>query len=153
MRRLSASLLIIACLAICLTGCTSNNPKAVAQKFLLSVAKADLEEAKKVSDSTTRELLDQADYLNMVPDSVKAEGRKLKVTILDVKETGDKAVVTYNTSKLEEQQIITLAKIDGKWLVQLNKAEQYEEEPMMPGALEAIQQDSAILTTQDSATD
>lgn len=153
MRKSAVSFLTIICLTISLAGCTSNNPKAVAEKFLLSVAKADLEEAKTVSDSTTRELLDQADYLNMVPDSVKAEGRKLKINILDVKETGDKAVVSYNTSKLEEQQLITLVRIDGKWLVQLNKAEQYEEEPMMPGALEAIQQDSTIVNIRDSATD
>lgn len=136
------------------SACSSNNPEAVAEKFLLSVAKADLDQAKKVSDSTTIELLDQADYLTMVPDSVKEEGKNLKVTIVDVKETGDKAVVTYKTSKLDENQILTLAKIDGKWLVQLSKAEQYDEEPMMPGAIEAIQQDSTVkIPILDSATD
>lgn len=141
-------------LSINLSSCSSNNPKAVAEKFLLSVAKADLDQAKKVSDSTTIELLDQADYLTMVPDSVKEEGKNLKVTIVDVKETGDKAVVTYKTSKLDENQILTLAKIDGKWLVQLSKAEQYDDEPMMPGAIEAIQQDSTVkIPIQDSATD
>ncbi len=41
--------------------CNNNTPKAVAEHFLLSVAKADLDQAKKVSDSTTIELLDQAD--------------------------------------------------------------------------------------------
>ncbi|MFA6150090.1 MAG: hypothetical protein WC716_02135 [Chitinophagaceae bacterium] len=136
------------------SSCSSNNPKAVAEKFLLSVAKADLDQAKKVSDSTTIELLDQADYLTMVPDSVKEEGKNLKVTIVDVKETGDKAVVTYKTSKLDENQLLTLAKIDGKWLVQLSKSEQYDEEPMMPGAIEAIQQDSTVkIPILDSATD
>jgi hypothetical protein len=143
MKRILPFILVCGIL-LSLCSCSNNSPKAVAEKFLLSVAKADLEEAKKVSDSTTRELLDQANYLNMVPDSVKAEGRKLTVTILDVKENGDKAVVTYKTSKLDEKQLLTLVKINGKWLVQLDKAQQYEEEvPVMTEAAEALK-DSTI---------
>lgn len=152
MKRNILYLFVILSFTVGFIACTTNSPKAVAEHFLLSVAKADLDEAKKVSDSNTIELLDQANYLAMVPDSVKEEGRKLKINVVDVKEQGDKAVVTYKTSKLDENQIITLAKINGKWLVQLNKAEQYEEEPMMPGALEALQ-DSTILAPKDSATD
>jgi len=108
----------------------------VAEKFLLSVARADLDGAKKLCDSNTKELLDQAHYLTLVPDSVKAEGRNLKVTILDVKESGDKAVVTYKTSKLDENQIITLVKVDSKWLVQLDKMQEYDDEPMLTDANE-----------------
>lgn len=137
-------LLLVFAVCIGLYSCSSNDPKYVAEKFLTSVARADLEEAKKYCDSGTVELLDQANYLNMVPDSVKAEGRKLKINIEDLKENGDKAVVTYTTSKLAEKQLITLVKQNGKWLVQLDKAQQYEDdEPIMTEALESIQDSAA----------
>lgn len=145
-------IVIIFALLIGIYSCNSNDPKYVAEKFLTSVARADLEEAKKYCDSGTVELLDQANYLNMVPDSVKAEGRKLKINIEDLKETGDKAVVTYTTSKLAEKQLITLVKQDGKWLVQLDKAQQYDnEEPIMTEALDTIQDSTASMKqTPDS---
>lgn len=138
-------------LFLSLISCNNNSPKVVAEKFLLSVARADLDEAKKLCDSNTKELLDQANYLTMVPDSVKAEGRNLKVTIVDVKESGDKAVVTYKTSKLEENQIITLVKIDGKWLVQLDKMQEYEDEPMLTESNE-VAADSTNTTPIDTTT-
>lgn len=137
-------------LTLQLASCSSNSPKVVAEKFLLSVASADLDEAKKLCDSNTRELLEQANYLNMVPDSVKEEGRNLKVTILDVKETGDKAVVTYKTSKLNENQLITLVKIDGKWLVQLDKMQEYEDEPMLTESNE-LNADSTSTSVADTS--
>ncbi|MES2477912.1 MAG: lumazine-binding protein [Bacteroidota bacterium] len=137
-------------LSLSLISCSSNSPKAVAEKFLLSVARADLDEAKKLCDSNTRELLDQANYLTMVPDSVKAEGRNLKINIIDVKETGDKAVVTYKTSKLEENQIITLVKVDGKWLVQLDKMQEYDDEQPMLTESNEVSADSTAVPAADT---
>ena len=138
-------------LSISFASCSSNSPKVVAEKFLLSVARADLDEAKKLCDSNTRELLDQANYLTMVPDSVKEEGRKLKITIVDVKENGDKAVVTYKTSKLDENQIITLVKVNNKWLVQLDKMQEYEEEPMLTESNELASDSNSNNVTIDTA--
>lgn len=138
-------------LSISFASCSSNSPKVVAEKFLLSVARADLDEAKKLCDSNTRELLDQANYLTMVPDSVKEEGRKLKITIIDVKENGDKAVVTYKTSKLDENQIITLVKVNNKWLVQLDKMQEYEEEPMLTESIELASDSNSNNVTIDTA--
>lgn len=138
-------------LSLSLISCSSNSPKVVAEKFLLSVARADLDEAKKLCDSNTRELLDQANYLTMVPDSVKAEGRNLKITIVDVKETGDKAVVTYKTSKLEENQIITLVKVDEKWLVQLDKMQEYEDEQPMLTESNELSADTTALPAADTS--
>jgi hypothetical protein len=146
--------LIALLLPVLMTSCSSNSPKVVAEKFLLSVARADMDEAKKYCDSNTKELLDQANYLTMVPDSVKAEGKKLKVTIIGVKENGDKAVVTYKTSKLEENQIITLVRIDDNWLVQLDKMQEYDEEPMLTEPNEIISDSTSISvkTSADSAS-
>ncbi|WP_344825825.1 hypothetical protein [Rurimicrobium arvi] len=150
MKYFSLSFLLV--LLLSFSSCSNNDPKYVAEKFLTSVARADLDEAKKYCDSTTVELLDQADYLNMVPDSVKAEGRKLKVNIVDVKTNGDKAVVTYTTSKLAENQLITLVKQNGKWLVQLDKAQQYEEDdqPIMTEALDNIPDSTTLAKPSDS---
>jgi hypothetical protein len=137
-------ILLVCALFVGLYSCSNNDPKYVAEKFLTSVARADLDEAKKYCDSGTVELLDQANYINMVPDSVKEEGRKLKINIEDLKENGDKAVVTYTTSKLAEKQLITLVKQNGKWLVQLDKAQQFEDdEPIMTEALDTIQDSAA----------
>ncbi|MCC6186759.1 MAG: DUF4878 domain-containing protein [Chitinophagaceae bacterium] len=132
------------------SACNNNNPKVVAEKFLLSVARADLDEAKKLCDSNTKELLDQANYLSMVPDSVKEEGRNLKITIVNVKENGNNAVVTYTTSKLDENQIISLVKIDNKWLVQLDKMQEYDDEPMLTESNDLPVESSANAST-DSA--
>lgn len=146
-------ILLVCALLVGLYSCSNNDPKYVAEKFLTSVARADLDEAKKYCDSGTVELLDQANYINMVPDSVKEEGRKLKINIEDLKENGDKAVVTYTTSKLAEKQLITLVKQKGKWLVQLDKAQQFEDdEPIMTEALDTIQDSaSAAKPVPDSA--
>lgn len=142
---------IALCLSFGFVSCSSDTPKVVAEQFLLSVARADLDEAKKYCDSNTRELLDQANYLSMVPDSVKEEGRNLKITIVNTQENGDKAVVTYKTSKLDENQIITLAKINDKWLVQLDKMQEYEEEPMLTESNE-LHADSTSVPVQDTAS-
>jgi hypothetical protein len=138
-------------LSIVFFSCNSNSPKIVAEKFLLSVAKADLDLAKTLCDSNTRELLDQANYLTMVPDSVKEEGKKLKINIVDVKENGDKAVVTYKTSKLNENQMITLVKVDGKWLVQLDKMQEYEDEPMLTESNELITDSTSLISADSNA--
>lgn len=148
---------LVVLLTMSFWSCSSNSPKVVAEKFLYSVAKADLDAAKKYCDSNTKELLDQAKYLSMVPDSVKAEGRKLKINVEDVKEQGDKAVVTYTTSKLAEKQLISLVKINGQWLVQLDKVQSYEDEqPMLTESNELpvdsteINKDSAGVIKSDT---
>ena len=152
MKRNSTVLILVLCLSAGLMACNNNTPKVVAEKFLNSIyVHTDAEEAKKYCDSNTRELINQATHLNPIPDSVKENARSTKINIVDVKENGNTAAVVYTSSKHpDDKQILSLMKIDEKWLVQLNKAEQYEEEPMMPGAMEAIQ-DSTLNNTADTA--
>ncbi len=140
-------LILISC-TFYFSSCQNNSPKFVAEHFLTAISHANLEEAKKYCDSNTKELLDQANYLNMVPDSVKKEAQKLKIFIKDVKENGNTALVSYTTSKLEEQQFITLVKEDDKWLVQLDKMQDYDDIPTL-----AENNESPVDTTHTTSTD
>jgi hypothetical protein len=133
MKKLFLPLLAIAALSVSLISCQTSSPKPVAEKFLNGIMHMNFEEAKSVSDSTTRQLLERAEsYMAMIPDSIKAQAKEIKVNIKEVIEDGDKAVVTFNTSKLKEDQTLNLVKTDGKWLVKMSKNEQMpEEEPVM----------------------
>lgn len=120
------------CLISCITlySCNNDTPGDAAKKFLTLVSRADLDGAKKYCDSNTVELLNQANYLRMIPDSIKEEGKNLQIKIKDEKINGNNAVVTYTTSKLPDEQIISLVKINNKWLVQLSKMQQEDDIPM-----------------------
>lgn len=131
------------CILFAISSCKTNTPKAVAESFLLNVAKGNLDEAKKYADQNTQELLEQASDLSSLPDSVKDVGKNLKINIQSVKENGDKAVVTYTTSKLDQSQIISLIKIDGEWKVQLDKMQEMEEEMVIPELNELMHEDSS----------
>lgn len=139
---------IIAFMALIQSSCTGNNPKDVAARFLTSIARGDLDEAKKWSDSNTVELLNQAHYLNRVPDSVKEAGKQLKIYPKSVKEMEDKALVTYTTSRKEEPQVITLVKENDKWKVQLEKNQETEEEVMLNEAMRG--KDEETPATEDT---
>jgi GH25 family lysozyme M1 (1,4-beta-N-acetylmuramidase) len=49
--------------------------------------------------------------------------KKIKVSIKDVKEEGDKAVVTYTSSDNPTEQKLNLVKENDKWLVQFTKTD------------------------------
>jgi hypothetical protein len=130
----SLRLLLFITLITTFYSCQSSEPKKIAEKFLVNVTRGDLDEAKKYCDSTTKELLDQASYLNKIPDSVKTELRKLKINITDAKVNGDKAVVYYNTSNIKDNQMVSLIKQGEDWKVQLSKPEALQdndEQPML----------------------
>ncbi|MBS1782355.1 MAG: DUF4878 domain-containing protein [Bacteroidetes bacterium] len=120
-------------LAIGLTSCSSNSPKASAEKFLTGLLHYDYDAAKSVSTEDTKKMIDlMAQFSAMMPDSIKQAAKKVKVNIVDVKEEGDKATVTYTTSddpksdKPEEKKL-NLVKKDNKWLVQYSKMDGMNE--------------------------
>lgn len=133
MKKIFLPLLAVVTLSMSLVSCKSSSPKPVAEKFLNGIMHMNFEEAKSVSDSTTKQLLERAEsYMAMIPDSIKAQAKEIKVNIKEVKEEGDKATVTFNTSKLKEDQTLNLVKADGKWLVKMSKNEQMpDDEPAM----------------------
>ena len=110
-------------------GCTDNSPKSVAEKFLNSFYHKDYEDARQVSTETTIELINLMEQFSIQqPDSVTQNAKKIKIEILDVKEEGDKATVTYTASSLEGEQRLKMEKQNGKWLVSHSKQDDMDGE-------------------------
>lgn len=126
MKRLILSFVALLAVAITFTACNSNSPKATADKFLTSLSHMDYEGAKSVSTEETKKMIELiSSFSSMMPDSVKAEAKKIKITIKDEKIEGDNATVTYTSSEDENktEKKLNLTKKDGKWLVVWNKDE------------------------------
>jgi predicted nucleic acid-binding Zn-ribbon protein len=131
-------ILLLVFISFGIISCNSKSPKVVAEKFLNSLlVNADVDEAKKYCDDYSKEILEQAKYTHVVLDSVKARLKNSKVTIVDVKEIGDKAFVTYTTTLHPEQQVVTLIQKDGKWLVQLDKNQEDKNDLNPPSEVPA----------------
>lgn len=114
---------LLVCLAF-LAGCNKNTPKEVARTWLNSFNHMDFEQAMKVSTNDTKNLLNSLNELTSgVSDSGKTEVKKITVSIKDVKEEGDKAVVTYTSSDNPTEQKLNLVKQNDKWLVLFTKTD------------------------------
>src|ERR1044071_3726692 len=91
MKKLLLSLAATFVLAIAITSCNTNSPKAAADKFLTSLYHMEYDKAKEVATEDTKKMLDMmAQFSSMMPDSTKENAKKIKVDIKDVKEEGDK---------------------------------------------------------------
>lgn len=126
MKKLVLSFVALLAVAVTFTACNSNSPKASADKFLTSLAHMDYEAAKSVSTEETKKMLDLfSQFSSMMTDSMKAEAKKIKITVKDEKIEGDNATVTYTSSEDENktEHKLNLTKKDGKWLVVWNKDE------------------------------
>lgn len=122
MKKVFFSLVAVFALAIGLVSCSSNSPKASAEKFVNGLTHMDYEAAKSVSTEDTKKMLEMMQQLTaMMPDSVKENAKKEKVTIGKEEINGDKATVTYTTSANATEQKLNLVKQNGKWLVQWSK--------------------------------
>jgi hypothetical protein len=117
-------LLLLAFLSLMLVSCSKNTPKEVAKTWLTGFNHMDFEDAMKLSTQDTKNLLSSLEELTKgVSDSGKTEVKKIKVSIKDVKEEGDKAVVTYTSSDNPTEQKLNLVKENDKWLVQFTKTD------------------------------
>ena len=115
-----------------LVSCSSNNPKAVAEKFLKAVNKLDFTEAKKYCDEDTQKLLSLMESFSKDEDTKKAKEKASDddFTITKVEENGDKAKVYYKAKDSEKEVSLDLKKVDGKWLVSVNKEQGAKEQGM-----------------------
>ena len=157
MKRIFTSLIAVAALAVMMVSCNTNSPKGVAEKWLTSFYHMDYEAAKQVSTEQTKSMLDMMQSFSaMMADSAKTEAKKIKVTVKDVKEEGDKATVTYTTSVAPTDQTLNMVKENGKWLVQFSKqdmgggegdGEMPAEEPAMTDTTGAATETPAEGTT------
>ena len=107
------------------SGVTTNNnsPKFVGYRWLIKFYHLQFEEAKMVSTDDTKTLLTQFVSLSsLMPDSSKQEMMKIRVGVLDCRDSGRNAILTYITSDNPgKRQGLYLVKSDDKWLVQFSK--------------------------------
>ena len=111
--------------SLLLVSCSQNTPKAVAEKFLKALNAENYKEAQKYCDAPTGKLLNMLEELSNeakkeAPEKQK-KAKKVPFTITKVDENGD-----------EREDNIELKKIDGKWLVSINKEQGKENGMQMP---------------------
>ena len=121
---------ILLTFSLLLVSCSSNNPKVVAEKFLKAVNKLDFAEAKKYCDKDTQDLLSLMESFSKGEEAEKAKtnAHDDDFIITKVEENGDKAKVYYKTKESEKETSIDLKKVDGKWLVSINKEQGMKEQ-------------------------
>lgn len=125
--------LVAAVMMLGMVSCSDNSPKGTAQKFLTAFYHMDYEKARQVSTPKAIELINLMEQFAVnQPDSVKKNAKKIKIEILDVKEEGNTATVTYTESSSPGEQKLKLEKQSGKWLVSHSKEDDIEDEPTEP---------------------
>jgi hypothetical protein len=122
------TILIFSAVALFLSACgggsSSEGPKEVASKFITHINNMEFEEAKNYGTKSTQEILDMLKgFAGMAekPESTAFE-------IIDVKEEGDKATVTYRNEGADADESLNLIKEDGKWLVNISKEDMDKED-------------------------
>lgn len=95
----------------------SNNPKDVAMKFTKYIVNEEYEKAAELGTSDTKQMINF--MAMMAGDGEKSSGKSPKIKHVSTKIDGDNAVVVLSSAG--EEQEISLVKIDGKWLVQMEK--------------------------------
>lgn len=125
MNRVLFSILAVLGITVFFSSCSQNSPEPVAKKWLNSFYHLDYETAKTVSTDETKKIIAMFQQLSInSSDSDKAQLKRIKVEIKNVKTEGDKSTVTYVTSDNPKEQTIHLVKQNGKWLVQWSKQDQ-----------------------------
>ncbi len=122
MKKILLSLAAILSLTLVITGCTSNSPKATAEKWLNSFYHMDYAKAKELStDDTKKQLESFESMIGMVQQSAKDEAKKIQVTVKEPVINGDNATVEYTLSSDPSPKTLKLVKQNGKWLAQWSK--------------------------------
>ena len=126
--------------SLLLVSCSGNSSKDVAEKFMKAVHSFDFKEAQKYCDEPTAKMLAYVEgFANAIPESEK----KVKnVTITRVEENGDTAKAFYKQEGSEIEKSFDLKKVDGKWLVSINKEGGKEG---VPGMFVEPKQDSEVV--------
>ena len=124
MKIMMRRLVLLAVASVMFISCGRNTPKEVAKTWLTGFNHMEFEQSIKLSTDDTKNLLSSLEELTKgVSDSGKTELKKIKINIKDVKEEGDKAIVTYSSSDNPTEQKLNLVKVNDKWLVQFTKSD------------------------------
>ena len=89
----------------------------VAMKFTKYIVNEEYEKAAELGTSDTKQMINF--MAMMAGDGEKSSGKSPKIKHVSTKIDGDNAVVVLSSAG--EEQEISLVKIDGKWLVQMEK--------------------------------
>ena len=109
--------LLLLFVSVLFVSCDTNSPKVTAKKFTESMAKGDMEEAKKYMTEGTASLLDMA--MKMSNDSIP-KYPDFKFDMIKDSIVGDTAWVTY-ISPMGNKEELNLVKQDGQWKVTMGK--------------------------------
>ena len=105
-------------------GCSNDQPKDVAQKFLSASARMDYKEAKKYATPATAKLLEMLSAASdLTPDSVKKRMEASFEIVKEYKRNDTLAIVLYHLKNSDTDQTLNVVKRDGKWLVNVSKEE------------------------------
>ena len=117
--RLLCTAAVVVMSVFILTGCgraKSSEPRNVAQSFLESLARADIQAAKELSTSQAAAMLDMiAPMIEPEPD--------FSIEFVDETIEGDKAVVNFRDNNTGDMEQVDLVKVDGEWKVDVTKDE------------------------------
>jgi hypothetical protein len=124
MKQLLFSILITTAAFIVGCGTTATTPKAITEQYLTAMFQADFEAAKKVSTDECKTLIEaQKSFFDLQADSSKAQYKKIKWQVVgEPTIEGNNAMATFTESDMPGKRTIPLLLVDGKWLVNNNKA-------------------------------
>jgi len=128
-----------------IAGCSKDNPKDVAQKFLSASARMDYDEAKKYATPATAKLLEMLSAASdLTPDSVKARMESSFEIVKEYKGGGSDtlAIVLYHMKNSDTDQTLNLVKRGGKWLVNVSKEEFNSSDLEVPAEEEELEADT-----------
>lgn len=123
MSKVLAQILLVATLTIT-TGCNRNSPRQVAENWLTAFHHMDADAALKYSAPATKTLITTLSTLTgPIADSTRKKLEEIKISIKEIKEDNDKAVVTYTTSDNPKERKINLIRQSDKWYVLFTKVD------------------------------
>lgn len=106
-------------------GCKKNSPSYVALQFIEALNNNDFTKAKKYCTEDTKKLMEIMEgMMKMVPkEQLQKTKIKQEITILREEIAGDRALIVYKSSKSDKEEQLKMKKIDGKWLVSMDKGD------------------------------
>jgi len=99
----------------------ANNPRSVAESFINRLKNMEFKAASEYATPNSTQILLYLDSMRATIPQDRVDESKVKgVTIVQVKETGDSAVVQFRLGA-DEAQNLDLIKVDGNWKVDFKK--------------------------------
>lgn len=118
MKKMIHVMMVVAVTVLVLACGVANSPKDVAIQFTKYLTSGEYTKAAELGTADTKQMIKF--MASMVDeDTVKKNSRALKITHVSTEVDGDTAVVVLSAG--QEVKPISLRKVEGKWLVELEK--------------------------------